>query len=112
MLVRYNSARVHFTITMKRKTLTPFEAALNTFLNAIVPIEDTEVAPIRAARGRVLARQIIAPRDEPNYRRAAMDGYAVVADDTLGASERSPVALKIGDDVRRGVVSRVHTGSK
>ncbi|MGZ8892749.1 MAG: molybdopterin molybdenumtransferase MoeA, partial [Halobacteriota archaeon] len=97
---------------MKRKTLTPFEAALNTFLNAIVPIEDTEVAPIRAARGRVLARQIIAPRDEPNYRRAAMDGYAVVADDTLGASERSPVALKIGDDVRRGVVSRVHTGSK
>jgi molybdopterin molybdotransferase len=41
-----------------------------------------------------------------------MDGYAVVADDTLGASERSPVALKIGDDVRRGVVSRVHTGSK
>ncbi len=82
------------------------------FLNAIVPIEDTEVTPIREARGRVLASQIIAPRDEPNYRRAAMDGYAVIADDTLGASERSPVALKIGDDVRRGVVSRVHTGSK
>jgi molybdopterin molybdotransferase len=82
------------------------------FLNAVVPIEDTEVTPIREARGRVLASQIIAPRDEPNYRRAAMDGYAVIADDTLGASERSPVALKIGDDVRRGVVSRVHTGSK
>ncbi|MGZ7131100.1 MAG: molybdopterin molybdotransferase MoeA, partial [Halobacteriota archaeon] len=76
------------------------------------PIKDTEVTPIREARGRVLASQIIAPRDEPNYRRAAMDGYAAIADDTLGASERSPVALKIGDDVRRGVVSRVHTGSK
>src|SRR5674476_1307359 len=82
------------------------------FLNAIVPIEDTEVPPIREARGRVLASQIIAPRDEPNYRRAAMDGYAVIADDTLGASERSPVALKIGDDVRRGVVSRVPPESK
>jgi molybdopterin molybdotransferase len=97
---------------MRLKTLTPFDAAFNIFLNSIVPIEDTEVTPIREARGRVLASQIIAPRDEPNYRRAAMDGYAVIADDTLGASERSPVALKIGDDVRRGVVSRVHTGSK
>jgi len=97
---------------MRLKTLTPFDAAFNIFLNSIVPIEDTKVTPIREARGGVLASQIIAPRDEPNYRRAAMDGYAVIADDTLGASERSPVALKIGDDVRRGVVSRVHTGSK
>ena len=97
---------------MRLKTLTPFDAAFNIFLNSIVPIEDTKVTPIREARGGVLARQIIAPRDVPNYRRAAMDGYAVVADDTLGGSERSPVALKIGDDVRRGVVSRVHTGSK
>jgi molybdopterin molybdotransferase len=94
------------------KTRTPFGVALDMFLNAIVPVKDTQVTPIREARGRVLASQIVAPRDEPNYRRAAMDGYAVVADDTLGASERSPVALKIGDDVRRGVVSRVHTGSK
>ncbi|MGA7077038.1 MAG: molybdopterin molybdotransferase MoeA [Halobacteriota archaeon] len=94
------------------KTRTPFDAALNMFLKAIVPIEDTEVAPIREARGRVLARQIIAQRDEPNYRRAAMDGYAVIADDTLSASERSPVVLKIGKDVSRGVASRVHTGSK
>ncbi|MGZ4853541.1 MAG: molybdopterin molybdotransferase MoeA [Halobacteriota archaeon] len=86
--------------------------ALNVFLQAIVPIEDTEVTPIREARGRVLASQIRAQRDEPNYRRAAMDGYAVVADDTLGANARSPVVLKIGNDVRRGVVSRVHTGSK
>src|SRR5664280_2940545 len=112
MLVRYNSACAHLIITMIFKTRTPFGVALDMFLNAIVPIEDTEVTPIREARGRVLTSQIIAPRDEPNYRRAAMDGYAVIADDTLGASERSPVALKIGDDVRRGVVSRVHTGSK
>jgi molybdopterin molybdotransferase len=97
---------------MKFKTRTPFEAALNSFLTAIVPIEATEILPIREARDRVLAHQIVAQRDDPNYRRAAMDGYAVVADDTLGASERSPIALKIGDSVRRGVASRVHTGSK
>jgi molybdopterin molybdotransferase len=94
------------------KTQTPFGVALDRFLKAIVPIEETEVSPIREARGRVLACQMIAQRDEPNYRRAARDGYAVVADDTLGASELTPIALKIGDDVRRGVVSRVHTGSK
>jgi molybdopterin molybdotransferase len=97
---------------MKFKTRTPFEVALNAFLTAIVPIDETDVTPIREARGRVLAQQIVAQRDEPNYRRAAMDGYAVVADDTLGASEHSPVALRIGDSVRRGVASRVHTGSK
>jgi molybdopterin molybdotransferase len=94
------------------KTRTPFDVALDMFLKAIVPIEDTEVSPIREARGRVLACQIMAQRDEPNYRRAAKDGYAVVAKDTLGASDVSPVALKIGDDVRGGVVSRVHIGSK
>jgi molybdopterin molybdotransferase len=94
------------------KTRTPFDVALDIFLKAIVPIEDTEVSPIREARGRVLARQIVAQRDEPNYRRAAMDGYAVVADDTLGASEHSPVVLKIGKEVSRGAASRVHTGSK
>ncbi|MGZ4869036.1 MAG: molybdopterin molybdotransferase MoeA, partial [Halobacteriota archaeon] len=38
--------------------------------------------------------------------------YAVVADDTLGASEHSPVVLRVGSSVRHGVASRVHTGSK
>jgi molybdopterin molybdotransferase len=97
---------------MKFKARTPFDVALNTFLAAITPIEETEVTSVREARGRVLARQIIAERDEPNYRRAAMDGYAVTADDTLGASERSPVVLKINKAVTRGVATRVHTGSK
>jgi len=31
-----------------------------------------------------------------------MDGYAVVADDTLGANEHSPVVLRVGDSVRLG----------
>ncbi len=75
---------------MKFKTRTPFEAALHTFLTAIVPIEETEVTPIREARGRVVAHQIIAQRDEPNYRRATMDGYAVVAD--LNSLASSPLA--------------------
>jgi len=99
-------------ITMKFKTRTSFHTALDTFLAAVVPIEETEVTPIREARGRVLARKIAAQRDEPSYRRAAMDGYAVLADDTSGASAQSPVALKLGDSMRRGVAVRVHTGSK
>lgn len=97
---------------MRFKTLTPFDAALTTFLASVVPIKDTEVAAVREARGRVLAQEIVAQRDEPNYRRAAMDGYAVIADDTRGANERSPVVLKIGKTAGRGVASRVHTGSR
>jgi molybdopterin molybdotransferase len=97
---------------MRFETLTLFDAALATFLAAVVPIEDTETAPIREAKGRVLAQEIIAQRDEPNYRRAAMDGYAVIADDTRRASVHSPIVLRIAETTRRGVASRVHTGSK
>lgn len=97
---------------MKFKERTPFNEALNTFLRAIPPIEETEVTPIKEAYGRVVAQDIVAPRDEPVYRRAAMDGYAVVAEDTSGASSRSPAILQVGNEARHGIATRVHTGSK
>src|ERR1035437_5862583 len=58
MLVRYNSAGAHLTSPMIFKTRTPFDVALDMFLKAIVPIEDTEVSPIREARGRGLPARL------------------------------------------------------
>lgn len=78
----------------------------------MTPISQKENVSIRNAAGRVLARHIIADRDVPNYRRAAMDGYAVRADDTIGASERSPVVLEISQEVEPNTAKRVHTGSR
>jgi len=92
---------------------TPYQVALATFLNCVRPISDTENISIRNAVGCVLAHPIVSDKDVPNYRRAAMDGYAVRAEDTIGANVRSPVILSIvGDEVEPCTARRVHTGSR
>jgi molybdopterin molybdotransferase len=66
------------------------------------------------AVGRVAASDIVAERAVPHYDRAAMDGYAVRATDTHGASEASPRRLDtVGrdDSIREGEAAYVHTGS-
>lgn len=74
----------------------------------------TERLPIEQATGRVTAQTVTASRNVPHYRRAAMDGYAVQAADTFGASSRSPAVVQIADGedaVTSGTAIRVHTGS-
>jgi molybdopterin molybdotransferase len=112
MLIKYNIGHALLIITMKFRSRTPFHDALSMFLSRVSPISQTENVSIRNAAGRVLARPIIADRDVPNYRRAAMDGYAVRAEDTIGASERSPVVLEISREVEPNTAERVHTGSR
>jgi len=60
---------------------------------AIQPIERTEVLPLQHAHGRVLAREIVSAADVPPFSRAAVDGYAVRAIDTSGASRATPRRL-------------------
>ena len=55
---------------------------------AIRPIEPTERVSLAGANGRVLAEDVVATADVPPFTRAAMDGYAVRAEDTSGASTR------------------------
>ncbi len=51
--------------------------------------------PLGAALGRVLASDVRAPGDVPAFDRSNVDGFAVHASDTFGASEREPVALAL-----------------
>jgi molybdopterin molybdotransferase len=61
------------------------------------PIAHVETVPLSDANGRVLAADIIAHDDVPPFSRAGMDGYAVCARDTRGASRSAPQTLtKIG----------------
>ncbi len=46
--------------------------------------------------GRVTSRPITALRSVPHYHGAAMDGYAVLARDTFGASDTTPIRLRVG----------------
>lgn len=91
---------------------TRIQTARSELLDAAEPLERTEVIPVPAAGERVLAEQISAPRPVPHYTRAAMDGYAVRAEDTVGATERSPVTLRVSRSVSPGTAVPVHTGSE
>ena len=66
-------------------------------LEAARPVEDIERVGLEEAAGRVCAEDVAARWDVPPFDRAAMDGYAVVAADTSGASEGAPVALRLQD---------------
>ena len=56
------------------------------------------------ALNRVLSKEIIAKEDLPNFRRSTMDGYAVRAKDTFGASENLPAFLELIGEVTMGQV--------
>jgi putative molybdopterin biosynthesis protein len=49
------------------------------------------------ALGRVTAAPVFAAYSSPSYHGAAMDGYAVRAEDTFGASEERPLTLRLGE---------------
>ncbi len=56
----------------------------------------------REAVGRVCARDLAAPDDLPGFDRSSMDGYAVRAADTFGASEGLPAYLELKGEVLMG----------
>ncbi|HYG89815.1 MAG TPA: molybdopterin biosynthesis protein [Azospirillum sp.] len=58
-----------------------------------------ERLPLAQARGRVLARDVVAGVDVPGFDRSSVDGFAVHASDTVGASEHAPVLLTLNDEV-------------
>ncbi len=69
---------------------------------------ETELIPLGAALGRILARDIASPVDVPAFDRANVDGYAVRAADTFAASEQAPRRLRLNEEaIPTGVVPRL-----
>ena len=58
-----------------------------------------ETLPLAAILGRVLAADVIAPVDAPPFDRSNVDGFAVRAADTLGASDSAPKRLELNAEV-------------
>jgi molybdopterin molybdotransferase len=102
-------------------TVLPPGEAFASFARACSPIERAEIVPLDSALGRVLAADVTAGETLPAFARSTMDGYAVRAADTHGASEQSPAYLRLAGDVPTGVVPdvrvdaglavRTHTGA-
>jgi molybdopterin molybdotransferase len=64
-------------------------------LDAASPVDRSERIALRDATGRVLATSAASAIDVPPFDRAAMDGYAVVAGDTFGASRDRVKTLRL-----------------
>ena len=80
----------------------------------------TETIRVATALGRVIATDLVAAVDLPHFDRANMDGYAVRAQDTFGASASVPAYLALAGGVdmgkeatrrlRKGEAMRIATG--
>ena len=78
------------------------EGARALILESTRPLERTERITLSEASGRVLAASATSAHDVPPFDRAAMDGYAVRAEDTFGAGKYEPKVLRS--------VEKIHTG--
>ena len=103
-----------------RSALTAVAEAQKLLLDHVRPIRGTELISLEEALDRIVAAEIHAPEDLPSHPRSTMDGYAVIAADTFGASESMPCYLPVEGEVfmgemptqklRRGTCMRIATG--
>ncbi|GAB4328390.1 MAG: molybdopterin molybdotransferase MoeA [Calditrichia bacterium] len=72
-------------------------------LQQSMPESGIEVISITEALGRVLAEQILAPLDSPQFDNSAMDGFAVKWDDIRPVLSGTPITLKLLGESRAGI---------
>lgn len=70
-------------------------------INEFEPLDSEEVS-LEDAHGRILSESVISPEDLPLFSRSTMDGFAVRAKDTFGATEGLPALFSIVGEVRMG----------
>ncbi|MFN2461206.1 MAG: gephyrin-like molybdotransferase Glp [Candidatus Velthaea sp.] len=102
-------------------TVVPPSEAFAALLRRCSPVQRVETVPLQAALGRVCADAIVADETLPAFPRATMDGYAVRAADTFGASDAAPAYLRLAGEALMGTVPgalegaqsamRIHTGA-
>jgi len=66
-----------------------------------------EIVSLDDIMDRVLSRDLTAPEDLPQFSRSTMDGYAVKAKSTFGASEGMPALFEVGGEVLMGEAAKV-----
>jgi len=81
------------------QTLTNIDDALSIFLRKLKPKRlEPEQVQISMGLGRVTAEDVVAENDLPPFDRSAVDGYAVRAQDTFGASQFKPRMVRVIKD--------------
>lgn len=100
--------------------LPPDEARSRLLAHLSAPVVDSEPRAVDSALGRVAAEDVIAPHPLPEFPRTTVDGYAVRAADTFGATDSMPAYLRLigevpmGDEssfvIEPGQCALIHTG--
>lgn len=101
-------------------TLLPPDVAREKLLSALTPLNLSAVIETTSALGRVTAEDVLAPHPLPAFPRSTVDGFAVKAHDTFGASDTLPAYLQLigevpmGDspafEIGAGQTAIIHTG--
>jgi molybdopterin molybdotransferase len=102
-------------------TLLPPDQARETLLAHLPTVTpDSDHLAVDSALGRVTAEDVIAPHPLPDFPRTTVDGYAVRAKDTFGATDSLPAYLQLigevpmGDEptfeIDAGQCALIHTG--
>src|SRR3990170_673108 len=74
------------------------------------PAPGTEEIATADALDRILAEEIAAPHPLPEFARSTVDGYAVRAEDTFGASPSAPSYLRLVGEVAMGTAPKIQVG--
>jgi molybdopterin molybdotransferase len=74
-------------------------------------VVEKELINIEDAYGRILSEDIISTEDSPMFNKSVVDGYAVIASDTSGATETIPTFLEIVSNGKMGVEQKTVLGS-
>ncbi len=90
--------------------LIEIETGRRAVLERVSPLPSEEV-PLREALGRVLASPVDSADPVPGFDNSAMDGFAVRAADTVGASAESPASLRLVGESRAGHPARRELGA-
>lgn len=92
-----------------RRTVIPLVDVQAEVLRSLIPLAPVTV-PLEEALGLVLAAPVVATEPVPPFANTAMDGYAVRATDTAGASSEEPVRLRVVGDLPAGHAPTVRVG--
>ena len=88
------------------KALISLEEGVHILLSLAKPLERTEAVELLDAVGRVIAEDLMADLDVPPFPRAAMDGYALRAEETYPAWAFNPVRLALIEVIHAGEVAQ------
>lgn len=88
---------------------TDLESALGMLRSSVGPLEG-EAVLLPQALGRTLARDVASSVDVPGFNKSAMDGFALRAAETFGASPTDPVSFRVVGEVLPGEVGGLEVG--